>query len=277
VAITVAVVLLRRRTGAPLAVWTAYVVAITPVLGLVLHNGDQIAADRYTYLPCVGWALLIGGGLTMTWRRSFSGGAWARAGVLGLATVTLALLAVLTWHQVGNWRDTQTLWTHALSVQPSGIAHTYVGLALEWDQQRDAALLHYREAVRRRPSSPTIQYMVGLGLERLGHAREAIGHYREAVRLRPQMADARGSLGLALAQAGETDEAEGQFREALRLDPRSAEIRNSYGVALGRMGQIDRANEQFREALRIDPGNREARAALSAAEAAERGRTGAKP
>ena len=59
-AITIAALLLRRRWPWLLAVWAAYIVMLLPVVGIA-HNGPQIAADRYTYLPCLPWALLLGG------------------------------------------------------------------------------------------------------------------------------------------------------------------------------------------------------------------------
>src|SRR4029453_16116514 len=56
---------LARARGWPalLAAWAAYAVMLFPVSGL-FQNGFQIAADRYTYLPCLPWALLAGAGIT---------------------------------------------------------------------------------------------------------------------------------------------------------------------------------------------------------------------
>ncbi|HEX9418402.1 MAG TPA: hypothetical protein VGA81_05065, partial [Methylomirabilota bacterium] len=46
---------LRRRWPALAAAWAGYVVMLVPVSGIV-HNGPQITADRYSYLPCLAWA-----------------------------------------------------------------------------------------------------------------------------------------------------------------------------------------------------------------------------
>src|SRR5438876_6956539 len=48
----------RRWPGLP-AAWLAYVVILLPVLG-IFQSGPQIAADRYTYLAGLGWAILAG-------------------------------------------------------------------------------------------------------------------------------------------------------------------------------------------------------------------------
>ena len=55
-ALSAAAVIMRRRWPWLAAAWSAYVVTALPVLG-VFQNGPQIAADRYTYLPVLGWAL----------------------------------------------------------------------------------------------------------------------------------------------------------------------------------------------------------------------------
>src|SRR5213592_3852425 len=57
----------RRWPGLP-ATWLAYVVVLLPVLG-IFQSGPQIAADRYTYLAGLGWAILAGASLLSYWRR----------------------------------------------------------------------------------------------------------------------------------------------------------------------------------------------------------------
>jgi protein O-mannosyl-transferase len=252
--LTVGSALLRRRVPAFSTVWAGYLVALSPVMGLA-HNGYQIAADRYTYLPCLGWALLVGAGARLAWQRPLTYRRWARIVALAAPILVLGMLGTLTWSQVGVWRDSKTLWSHALSVQPSAIAHSSVAARLEWEGRTDEALAHQREAARLRPGRPEVRAVVGLALSRAGHTAEAIGHLREALRVRPQLADAHLGLGLALVQEGKAAEAMEHFSEAIRLNPKSAEIRNSYGAALGRLGQVDRAIEQFQEALRLDPGD----------------------
>src|SRR2546427_7291002 len=60
-AITAIVLALRRRVPGLPAAWVAYIVVLLPVLG-IFQSGPQIAADRYTYLAGLGWAILAGAG-----------------------------------------------------------------------------------------------------------------------------------------------------------------------------------------------------------------------
>src|SRR5213596_1362557 len=68
VAITAIVLSLRRRMLGLPAAWLAYLVVLLPVLG-IFQSGPQIAADRYTYLAGLGWAILAGAGLLSSWSR----------------------------------------------------------------------------------------------------------------------------------------------------------------------------------------------------------------
>jgi len=57
--ITIALVLLRRRWPGGLAAWAHSIIVLAPISGVV-HSGNQLAADRYTYLSSLGFAVLAG-------------------------------------------------------------------------------------------------------------------------------------------------------------------------------------------------------------------------
>src|SRR5262249_58194614 len=129
---TATVVLLRRKWPAGLAAWAYYAIALGPVVGIV-HSGYQLTNDRYSYLPVMGLALLVGSAV----------GALVRAGaagvlrpllvkaVIALLVVWLAALAYLSTQQIQIWRDTESLWRYAIEVGPGcTICHGNVGTYL---------------------------------------------------------------------------------------------------------------------------------------------------
>src|SRR5215470_2923886 len=119
VAVTATVLLFRRRWPALLAAWLAFALTLLPVLG-VAHNGYQLAADRYTYLASLGLALLAGG-VVARWGRS----------ALAVSVLGLAALLAVTWMQIPVWRSDETLWRHAVTLDPgSGVARSNLGAAL---------------------------------------------------------------------------------------------------------------------------------------------------
>jgi hypothetical protein len=145
-AITALAVTLRRRVPGLLAVWSTYTVVLLPVLG-IFQNGPQIAADRYTYLAALAWAILAGAGLLSCWRLSTSSttGAPTTWGPVGIATSVVIALGVLTWNQVQVWHDSRRLWTHTLALEPnSALAHNNLGEVLNRQGKVAEAVEHFQ-------------------------------------------------------------------------------------------------------------------------------------
>src|SRR5438876_8297786 len=150
VAITAIVLTLRRRVLGLPAAWLAYLVVLLPVLG-IFQNGPQIAADRYTYLAGLGWAILAGAGLLSSWSRlPFL--------LIGLVVIIPVGLGTLTWNQVHVWHDSKTLWAHALAIDPnSSVAHYNLGGALGQQGKLADAIHHYQRALQITPGDADAQ------------------------------------------------------------------------------------------------------------------------
>ncbi len=257
---------LRRRWPALAATWAGYVVMLLPVSGIV-HNGPQITADRYSYLPCLAWALLAGGGVGAAWlylRRTRSVSS-AAAWTVALVLLVTAGLGTLTWRQAYVWHDTGTFWTQALAAAPGAMAHASVATLLADQGRAQDAISHYEDALRINPRSGRIHISLGVELARQGRLAEAIAHDEEAVRLMPNAAVAYNNLGAALAAQGRTEEAIERYREALRRLPDYAEAHDNLGRSLSDSGHQAEATLHYREALRLRPDFAEAHDGLARA------------
>ena len=201
--------LARRRWPAGLAVWVGYAALLAPVSGLA-HVGYHVAADRYSYLPSLGLALLV---VIAGW-------------VLGLGS--------LTARQVDAWSDAETLWQSALDVDPAcGICHGNLGAELERLGLWEPAIAHLEEALALRPDQVGFQRNLGLALLRSGRPAEAVTHFRLAVAAIPSDPALRNYLGLALLGVGQPEPALGQFRLAVRLDPSNADAQANLAALVG--------------------------------------------
>jgi protein O-mannosyl-transferase len=245
----------RHRWPAGLTTWACYATILVPVLGIV-QIGPQLVADRYSYLSCLGWAVLAGAGLLYCWelcaRQRIGRATFALVG--GLAGVALVGFGVLTWGQAKVWRDSETLWRYTLgNGHESSYAHINLGNALAEQGHLEEALEHYRQAVRIDPEDATAYNNIGMALAERGRMEEAIDYYRNALRIDPNHAMAHHNLGLALAERGQKEEAIEQYREALRLNADYASAHNNLGSLLAERGQMEEAIEHYRQALRIDP------------------------
>ena len=221
-ALSVLAIALRRRWPAFTVVWASYVVTVLPVSGLV-QVGPQIAADRYTYLALLGVAILAGGAFVLVWRALEGRRAaalvarWAAAPVLGCGALALVIaLAVLTIKQTQVWRNSETLWTHALSVGPSAIAHAKLGVVRDEQGRPEEAIAHYRQALRIHPDMPDAYNDWGIALARQGRWLEAIEQYENALKLAPGSVEAHANLAQALERVGRAAEAAEHTRAAQR-------------------------------------------------------------
>lgn len=254
--ITLVALASRRRWPGLLAVWTCYVVMLFPIVG-IFHNGYQIAADRYSYLPGVGWALLAGGAVVVASRgfpRVRSGRVLAV--LVGIVVVSAAgALALATWRQAKIWLDDETLWRHAARLDPtSSVAASNLGSELRLRGRLAEAVEQSERALLLRPRYAAAHLNLGLAKAAQGRAGEAERHLRQVLEMRPRSAPAHVGLGALLETQGRLDEALQHFHLALQINPGSASIHHDLGVALARSGRLAEALPEFLEAVRIDPG-----------------------
>jgi tetratricopeptide (TPR) repeat protein len=253
--VTAAVVWQRRRRPYLLVGWLWYVGTLVPVIGVV-QAGAAAMADRFTYVP------LVGVFVALTWLVPAAPAPRLAAAVAG---VVLALLAVQTRAQIGVWRDSATLFAHALAVdERNPVAHVNLGVELGVRGDLDGAVSHIERALELRPDLVVARIALGNMLMRRGRPEDAITHYRAAVAADPASARALTNLGYAQLQLGRLDEAIASLEAALRVDPDFPTAHNDLGMARARRGEADAARAHFERAVAVDPRYAEAHNNLAA-------------
>ncbi|MHB8834966.1 MAG: tetratricopeptide repeat protein [Candidatus Methylomirabilia bacterium] len=257
-ALSLALILARRRYPCLGVGWFWYLGTLVPVIGLV-QVGSQGMADRYAYVPLVGLYLAIAWGtdrLARAWRVP-------SAALTLAAGATLLCLALIARGQVGFWRDGSALVSHTLAVtEGNWFAENNYGVFLDRQGKRDEAITHYAKALAIRPSFSQAHNNWGAALASQKRLGEAIDHYREAIRLMPDSATAFFNLGAALAGQGKFEEALADYSRALILGSEKVATHFSMGVVLESLRKSDEAARHYREVLRFAPGHRAARARL---------------
>lgn len=251
----------RRRQHPYLPVgWFWFVGTLAPVIGLV-QVGSQAMADRYTYVPSLGLLILLVWGahaVTKSWRQG-------RIAVSVVSVVVMLLCILLTYRQIGYWKDSETLWRHTIAVTHNNyIGHNTLGTALHHKGNLDEAIGEFQKALKLDPDYADAHDNLGATLYVKGNLDGAIREFQEALKLKPDYANAHYNLGVALQNKGKADEAIAQYREVIGLNPDYVKARYNLGTALLSRGDIDEATFQFQEALIIQPDYPEAHNGLAA-------------
>ncbi|MBI5493369.1 MAG: tetratricopeptide repeat protein [Deltaproteobacteria bacterium] len=179
IAFMVCAVFFRRRRP----VYTALVVAAVPLLPVLYIPALSTAAsaDRYLYLPSVGFAILL---------AYLCGQALKRRGTavaaVFVSVILLAAYSVASIERGRVWRDDYSLWADAL---------------------------------KKSPNNPNVHYNFAWASHGKGDFGNAIAHYSETIRLDKGAADAHYNLGVIYAYRKDTKEAAFEFREALKINP----------------------------------------------------------
>lgn len=279
VALLTALFAWRAARGRPglLAAWAVYAILLAPVLG-VAQVWRQIVSDRYAYLSCAVWALVAAAApVVLTTPRRASPGAspgddfgarGSRASRIALwaaVGVAIVLLAAASRSEIRHWRDSESLWRHALAVDPeNNIAHNNLGVFLRSSGRAGEGEKHLREAIRIDPTHAEARFNLGNALFEGERFEEAVAQYREAIRSQPGRAAYHMNLGNALARLGRYEEAVAEQRAALALEPGRAEAHWNLALALRALGRSDEALEEERAATRLAPVSGEQRLARAA-------------
>jgi len=271
-AITVAFYALRRCWPAGLAAWVYSGLLVLPVSGAV-HAGFQLAADRYSYLSGLGFAVLAGGAVVLA-QQAVESGRLRRglaAGVMATAVVVVAVLGAGTWRQSRVWHDSETLWRWAVSVDPEcALCHNNLGSALAVDAPSNPiavaeAETHFRRAIALRPERDEPYNNLGGTLALQGRLDESAAAFRGFLSRRPNVGSAAAALGSIYVRQDRFSEAIPLLRRGLHLDPRLEGARRDLALALDRQADISKDQGNAAEAERLRREATELRAAMPAA------------
>jgi tetratricopeptide (TPR) repeat protein len=286
VGVSVAVIYMvrRRHELAPIAMgWLWYLGTLVPVIGLV-QVGSQAMADRYTYIPSIGFVIMVTWGIAGLYR-----GLRHREIVFGILTALLLIIWTLcTRAQVGYWKNNLALFRHSVeATRNSYIAHYHYAHALFKDGYIDEAALHLQEAIRIGPRhmesygalakafyeqgridetiavctkrlrmskpDPAVYHMLGQAYTRKSAYGPAVQSFKECLQLDPDSVSTHENFAKVVMRLNDPDAAIRHLTEAIQLNPNIALTHHALARALKSKGRTEEAITHFREALRIKP------------------------
>jgi len=214
-----------------------FLITLLPVANLVPTSTQM--ADRYLYLPSVGYCLAIGLVVSALIRRGrqqsagLSQGRIIQTVVILLVAGLVVLYGALTLARNRVWRDDRTLWEDALAKDPANYwAATYLANTYLLEAQKNQDLKGREENINR-----------------------AKGLFLQAIRQEPNFAQALLGMGSALLDEGNTQQAIAYLWQARRWSTEQQQalrIEHNLGVAYAKLNQFEAAEKIFTSIIKQD-------------------------
>jgi tetratricopeptide (TPR) repeat protein len=242
--ISIAVIYAIKKAPYLFVGWFWYLGTLVPVIGLI-QVGKQSIADRYTYFPSIGIAIIL------TWSIVYLlPKVKLRKIIIIPAAIILATLTFLTWQQCGYWKNSISLFNHVLqATKDNYLAHNNLGTALAAEGKKEEAIAHYRKAIEINPTFTIAHLNLGAALVAQGRIEEALA----AIKINPNYDDAHYNLANLFMKQGKIEEAIAHYRQAIKINPDHADAHCNLANVFVKQNKIDQAIEHFREAVRINP------------------------
>jgi tetratricopeptide (TPR) repeat protein len=247
-----ALVLHFRRHRYLVVGWFWFLGTLVPVIGIVAV-GMQAMADRYAYLPFIGLFIAVVWGVAEAARRRNIPALWLAAP----SVLILAVLGMVTHHQVSYWNDGETMWRHTISVtERNTMAHDGLGYTLAEEGRVEEAIAEYNTVEAMHGYGAPAMIQIGIFEQTHGRLQEALGQYKQSLDVAVdanERAEGYAHMAAAFAQMGDIPNAKLGYGYALQQNPKSTFALISSGLLAEREGDVTFATVQIARALKIKP------------------------
>lgn len=253
--VTGSVILLSRKAPYLIVGWFWYLGTLFPVSGLIQGGLWPEMADRWMYVPAIGLFIMI---------------SWSGAALLAklprcklvFASLTISIIAALmltAYNQVSHWKNSQTLFQHALDVTTDNYyAHFSLGIELFNLNNNDKAIDQFNQTLAIKNSFPEAQIGLGDAMVKKGDFDKAIDCYHQALWMSINREDDLfNKLGNAFFHKGLFDQALTYVKKSLKENPDNSGAHNNMGNILLKMDKPDEAVICYQQALLLKPDDTE--------------------
>ena len=173
------------------------------------------------------------------------------------AVLVLIVFGALTYHQIGFWRNSETLWNHALQVTKNNfVAHDSLA-EYQLKQGRFAAgCSHFQSAVSIFPDDMPAQEGLAVCAQARDDNRQAIDRYDHVLRrsIEPSIrATAFANLGSIYRGLGDYRRAKENYDWALQINPDLPIALVGSGLLAQKGWDYSLAATQYAHAMRVEP------------------------
>lgn len=263
----------------------------------LLPVGSAIMADRYTYIPSIGFFFLLAYGVIWLWQKI----PLLKVPVIIVFAVFLIFIGYRTVEQADLWKDSLTLWSRTLKVSDIAVVGwNNFGSALEKSEDKTKsieafsyavgsepeegnpiytdphapktlAIKAFSQAVKYKPDYVHAYYNRGtakkdIGMDTLATKpdygkqilNEALADFDKALKLDNKFVEAYHNRGIVKENLGDLEGAIKDYSKGLEIRPEMYKLYSSRGVAKGKAKRLEEAIKDFNRSLAIKPDNPEA-------------------
>ena len=229
-----------------------FFISLLPVLNIVPLA--ILRADRYMYLPAIGFFYLVSAGL---WHLFRGGYRTIRLPVFIIVSFLLAgSYAYLTVERNKLWRDPIIFWEENLKKFPQSVqAYRFMGNIYLERGKYDLAFSYLQAGLQENPDSAVLLNSLAIAYKKRKDLKKAEELLLLANRLDPKESDPYNNLGVIYIQKGDMEKAKSYLQRAIQICPQHAAARVNLGVISYHSKQWEDAIGDFKKAMDLSPGS----------------------
>ena len=217
---------------------------------------EDVIADRWLYLPSVGFAVIA----------AFAAEWISRAKVIMdtravklvfffLCALVIELYGFSTFLRNFTWTSNWALWEDAVAKSPNKARpHIDLGLSLTEAGVYEEGITKFTRAIELNPRYGHAYLNLGYTYSMMGKIPEAIQAYEKALLLSPHIqSEGHNNLGLAYIQQGRIEEGIKAFQKAIEARPNNAYPYYNLGNYYAKKGGNDQAIFYLETAAQLEP------------------------
>jgi len=246
-----------------------FVVNIFLLLQLI-PVGSAVYADRYAYIPSIGFYLLFVYLLSKIKKIDIKI-------TQAMFVLYIALLSVLTIYRIQVWKDSRTLWEDVIEKQPGAVValnnlgSVYNQISSDYKDDYDyenfkiynqKSIVCFDRAIELKPDYTSAFYNRGYAKRLMGfefndtaYVYAAIEDFNKAISTDLTFVRAYQERGSCYDWLRNFEMAINDYNMALNYEPKNHEIFINRGISKGKTGDFESAIEDFNRAIQLHPEN----------------------
>lgn len=237
------------------------ILPMLPLLNLSIFSSDDVAHDRYLYIPSIGFVFLAAIAIRQLSRLATT--RQIRLEAVACAVV-VTVLSAATVYQSGFWKDSISLYQRGAEVASHNkMPKLNLGVALSESGDLAHGNQMFSDVLKLDPDNFMALTDAGYNAYRMGDLTTADNYLSRAIQIDVYNPAPLLCLGLTKMDLHQPLEAQKYLEQAIRLKPSGDGFHEALGIVLEQQGNLSGAANAYREELNYNPGRQSAQQRLA--------------